>query len=211
MCAARRPADDAAFQAAGNAGLCRATGGYPGSTAGRRLPQLRAAGRTWQDIRYEEAGPVGFLHFEFYNGAMSSRQCRRLLAAWQWAQQRPVSVIVLMGGRDYWSNGIHLHSIEAAESPADESWANINAIDDLAEAIIRNEKQLTSPRCRATAAPAAASWRVPPTWSGRVPACCSIRTTATWATSTARSTGPTCCRHGSASKARRRSCATACR
>ena len=102
-----------------------------------------AVGRTWQDIRYEEAGSVGFLHFDFYNGAMSTRQCQRLLAAWQWAQQRPVSIIVLMGGRDFWSNGIHLHSIEAAESPADESWANINAIDDLAEAIIRNETQLT--------------------------------------------------------------------
>ncbi len=102
-----------------------------------------AAGRTWQDIRYEEAGSVGFLHFDFYNGAMSTRQCQRLLAAWQWAQQRPVRIIVLMGGRDYWSNGIHLQTIEAAESPADESWANINAIDDLAEAIIVNDQQLS--------------------------------------------------------------------
>ena len=58
-------------------------------------------------------------------------------------QQQPTSVIVLMGGRDYWSNGIHLHSIEAAESPADESLANINAIDDLAAAIIGNERQLS--------------------------------------------------------------------
>ena len=102
-----------------------------------------ATGATWQDIWYEEAGAVGFLHFEFYNGAMSTRQCQRLLAAWRWATQRPVSVVVLMGGRDYWSNGIHLHSIEAADSPADESWANINAIDDLAEAIIRSDHQLT--------------------------------------------------------------------
>ncbi|MCB1942711.1 MAG: hydrogenase maturation protein [Candidatus Accumulibacter sp.] len=100
-------------------------------------------GRTWQDIRYQEAGQVGFLHFDFYNGAMSSRQCRRLLAAWQWATRRPLRVLVLMGGRDFWSNGIHLHSIEAAESPADESWANINAIDDLAEAIIRSDGLLT--------------------------------------------------------------------
>ncbi|WP_313953128.1 hydrogenase maturation protein [Accumulibacter sp.] len=109
------------------------------SEANNRAP----AGRSWQDIRYEQAGAVGFLHFEFYNGAMSTRQCQRLRTAWQWATERPVSVIVLMGGRDHWSNGIHLHSIEAAESPADESWANINAIDDLAEAIIRSDRQLT--------------------------------------------------------------------
>ncbi|MBL8396490.1 MAG: hydrogenase maturation protein [Candidatus Accumulibacter sp.] len=102
-----------------------------------------SARQTWQDIRYEESGGVGFLHFDFYNGAMSTRQCQRLQAAWEWATLRPVGVLVLMGGRDYWSNGIHLQQIEAAESPADESWANINAIDDLAEAIICNANQLT--------------------------------------------------------------------
>jgi putative two-component system hydrogenase maturation factor HypX/HoxX len=101
------------------------------------------AARTWQDIRYAEASGVGFLHFEFYNGAMSTRQCRRLQAAYEWARSRPVSVLVLMGGSDYWSNGIHLQRIEAAESPADESWANIQAIDDLAAAIIGSDQQLT--------------------------------------------------------------------
>jgi putative two-component system hydrogenase maturation factor HypX/HoxX len=48
-----------------------------------------------------------------------------------------------MGGADFWSNGIHLNLIEAALSPADESAANIEAIDDLAEAIIRCESHLT--------------------------------------------------------------------
>lgn len=102
---------------------------------------------TWQDIAYEEAewngNSVGFLSFEFYNGAMSTGQCQRLTEAFQWATTRPTRVIVLRGGSDFWSNGIHLNTIEAAESPADESWANINAIDDLAEAILRCETQLT--------------------------------------------------------------------
>jgi len=98
---------------------------------------------TWQDIAYEEAGGVGFLGFEFANGAMSTRQCERLREAWCWAVARPTRVIVLRGGADFWSNGIHLHTIEAADSPADESWANINAIDDLAEAILRCDTQLT--------------------------------------------------------------------
>ncbi|MBS1144840.1 MAG: hydrogenase maturation protein [Proteobacteria bacterium] len=98
---------------------------------------------TWQDIAYEEAGGVGFLTFEFYNGAMRTAQCRRLTDAFRWATARPTRVIVLRGGSDFWSNGIHLNTIEAADSPADESWANINAIDDLAEAILRCETQLT--------------------------------------------------------------------
>jgi putative two-component system hydrogenase maturation factor HypX/HoxX len=105
------------------------------------------AGKTWQDIRYEECDSTGFLHFDFYNGAMSTRQCQRLQAAYQWALTRPTKVIVLMGGADYWSNGIHLNTIEAADdaqdSPADASWANINAIDDLAEAIICTDSHLT--------------------------------------------------------------------
>ncbi len=103
----------------------------------------KSASATWQDIAYEEAAGVGFLSFEFYNGAMSTAQCRRLTAAFNWTKMRPTRVIVLRGGRDFWSNGIHLNTIEAAESPADESWANINAIDDLAEAILRCDTQLT--------------------------------------------------------------------
>ncbi|MDK9712516.1 MAG: hydrogenase maturation protein [Sulfuritalea sp.] len=98
---------------------------------------------TWQDIAYEEFDGVGFLHFEFYNGAMSSRQCERLREALTWARTRPTKVLVLMGGEDFWSNGIHLNVIEKAESPADESWRNINAIDDLALDLIENRDQIT--------------------------------------------------------------------
>lgn len=94
--------------------------------------------------REERVGdhPVGFLHFEFYNGAMSTHQCRRLLAALETARQRPTQVLVLMGGSDFWCNGIHLNLIEAAASPADESWANINAIDDVCRAIIETTDKL---------------------------------------------------------------------
>ncbi len=102
-----------------------------------------AEGDTWQDISYREEGGVGYLHFEFYNGAMGTQQCRRLLQAYQWALTRPTRVVALMGGEDFWSNGIHLNLIEAAESPADESWANINAMNDLAEALIRTGSHLT--------------------------------------------------------------------
>ncbi len=101
---------------------------------------------TWQDIAYEESGGVGFLGFEFYNGAMSTTQCRRLREALAWAKQRPVRVLVLLGGADFWSNGIHLNVIEAASladgSAADESWNNINAMNDLALELIEAGDQI---------------------------------------------------------------------
>ena len=123
-----------------------ATQAFPEALALPALPLAdywKSPGATWQDIAYEEVAGVGFLDFEFYNGALSTRQCQRLTAAFQWASSRPTRVIVLRGGRDFWSNGVHLNCIEAAESPADESWANINAIDDLAEAILCCKTQLT--------------------------------------------------------------------
>lgn len=41
-----------------------------------------------------------------------------------------------MGGEDIWSNGIHLNTIEHALNPADESWNNIMAINDLVYEVI---------------------------------------------------------------------------
>lgn len=100
-------------------------------------------GRTYRELVYEERDGVGYLHFPFYNGAMSTRQCERLAAAMRYAKSRPTRVIVMMGGRDFWSNGIHLNVIEASATPADESWANINAIDDIALEILSCDRQLT--------------------------------------------------------------------
>lgn len=94
-------------------------------------------------IGYREDGAVGYLRFAFYNGAMSTSDCERLAAALDRAAARPTRVIVLEGGREFWSNGIHLNVIEAAASAADESWRNILAIDDVAERIVRMDNQLT--------------------------------------------------------------------
>ena len=86
---------------------------------------------------------MGYLHFPFHNGAMSTDQCQRLHQAFVTATSRPTKVICLMGGLDFWSNGIHLSTIEAADSPADESWRNINAMNDLCQAIITCGSHLT--------------------------------------------------------------------
>lgn len=108
------------------------------------LPEIAADANTgYRDIWYEEDGEVGYLHFPFYNGAMGTLQCRRLREAYIEARERQIKVLVLMGGPDYWSNGMHLNLIEASESAADESWRNINAIDDLALEIINTDSHIT--------------------------------------------------------------------
>jgi putative two-component system hydrogenase maturation factor HypX/HoxX len=99
-------------------------------------------GRTYRDIWYEERQAVGYLHFEFYNGAMSTEHCQRLREAFLLIRRRPTKVIVLMGGTDFWSNGIHLNTIEAAADPARESWRNILAMDDLVQDIITTDSHL---------------------------------------------------------------------
>jgi putative two-component system protein, hydrogenase maturation factor HypX/HoxX len=106
-------------------------------------PLDSGAGKTFKEIWYEENNEVGYLHFDFHNGAMSTEQCRRLLESYRLAVAQPTKVLVLMGGREFWSNGIHLNVIEAAKNPARESWNNINAINDFVLAILTTESKLT--------------------------------------------------------------------
>lgn len=124
------------------------------------LPELPAAlmraDDEWGELRYREEGAVGFLSFDFYNGAMSTAQCRRLQAAVQFARTRPTRVLVLLGGADFFSNGIHLNCIEACahrpnQSAADESWQNINAMNDLALEILTATDHLTVSALRGNA------------------------------------------------------------
>ena len=121
------------------------------SVLGERLthvPEIPVAldflshGRTYREIWYEESQGVGYLHFDFYDGAMSTDQCQRLREAFLRIRRRPTKVIVLMGGTDFWSNGIHLNMIEAAGDPADESWRNIGAMNDLVADIITTDSHL---------------------------------------------------------------------
>jgi putative two-component system protein, hydrogenase maturation factor HypX/HoxX len=101
------------------------------------------AGHTFREIAYEERAGVGYLHFDFYNGAMSTEQCRRLREAYRYARgRRQVRVIVLMGGTDFFSNGIHLNVIEAAEHPGEESWHNLHAINDVVQEIVETDSHL---------------------------------------------------------------------
>ncbi|MDD2660885.1 MAG: enoyl-CoA hydratase-related protein [Methylococcales bacterium] len=102
---------------------------------GRELP--------CQEVWYEQEGDAAYINFPFHNGGMSTEQCRLLLSVYRHVATLPVKAIVLMGGDECWSNGIHLNHIEAADNPADESWLNINAIDDLIHQIITTLDKLT--------------------------------------------------------------------
>ena len=62
-----------------------------------------------------------------------------------------VRVVVLMGGDSFFSNGIHLNTIEAAADPAKESWENINAINDVVKAVISIKDKVTVSAMRGNA------------------------------------------------------------
>jgi putative two-component system hydrogenase maturation factor HypX/HoxX len=97
------------------------------------------AGR--REITYRRTGHVGVVTFDFYNGAMSTAQCRRLAAAVRHAAAQDTRVLVIRGG-EVFSNGIHLNVIEASGDPAAEAWRNIKAIDDVCAEIIGCTRQL---------------------------------------------------------------------
>ncbi|CAN8097621.1 unnamed protein product [Discula destructiva] len=94
----------------------------------------------WVDFVVEANTPVpnraAYIYSDFYNGAMSTAQCEKLIEALQFVlsthtTQDPLAAVVMMGGSGYFSNGIHLNVIEAAADPALESWNNINRINDV--------------------------------------------------------------------------------
>ena len=91
---------------------------------------------------------MGCLSFDFCNGAMGTGRCERLRAALLAVRERPTQVLLLMGGEGFFSNGIDLNRIEAAahragDSAADESWRNIQAMDDVALAVLETTDRLT--------------------------------------------------------------------
>lgn len=115
------------------------------------VPLMREDGE-WDELRYREFGPagarVGWLDFEFHNGAMSERQCQRLTEALRWVRTRATQVLVLAGGQEFFSNGIHLHDIEATQrvagdSAADASMRNILAMDDAALEVLTLTDRIT--------------------------------------------------------------------
>jgi putative two-component system hydrogenase maturation factor HypX/HoxX len=121
---------------------------------------LQRADDEWDELRCTCWGApgarVGWLEFDFHNGAMGERQARRLVQALRALRDEPLQVLVLAGGADFFSNGIHLHLIEAAthrdgDSAADASWRNIEAIDDVVLELLSMTDRLTVAALRGNA------------------------------------------------------------
>ncbi len=74
---------------------------------------------------------------------MTTQQCEALRDAVIAARERPTKVLCLLGGEEFWSNGLNLNVIEACDRPAEASWLNINAIDDLVREIIMTTNKVT--------------------------------------------------------------------
>jgi putative two-component system hydrogenase maturation factor HypX/HoxX len=94
---------------------------------------------------YEIAGEfeenVAYLYFNFHNGAMSATQCIELKYAIEYLKE-DFEIIVLMGGEEFFSNGIHLNILEDSKKQGEDGWSNINAINNLIESILLAEDNI---------------------------------------------------------------------
>jgi len=97
---------------------------------------------TFYEISCDIKNEVGYLYFNFHNGAFTSSQCIRLKYAIEYLKEN-VKILVLMGGDDFFSNGINLNILEDSKKSGEDGWSNINAINDLVSSIIYAENIIT--------------------------------------------------------------------
>lgn len=97
---------------------------------------------TFYEVSMEKRDNVAYLCFNFHNGAMSTAQCIRLKYAVEYLKQE-CDVLVLVGGMDFFSNGIHLNILEDSAKQGEDGWANINAMNDLVSAILYADEVVT--------------------------------------------------------------------
>ncbi|NKQ41855.1 MAG: hydrogenase [Sulfurovum sp.] len=97
---------------------------------------------TFYEASMEKRDSVAYLYFSFHNGAMNAEQCIRLKYAVDYLKNE-CEVLVLMGGQDFFSNGIHLNILEDSAKQGEDGWANINAMNDLVSAILYADEVVT--------------------------------------------------------------------
>ncbi len=98
--------------------------------------------KTFYEISCDIENEVAYLHFNFHNGAFRAEQCMRLKYAIEYLKKQ-VKVLVLMGGNDFFSNGINLNILEDSKKSGEDGWSNINAINDLVKSIIFSDEIIT--------------------------------------------------------------------
>ncbi len=108
-----------------------------------RLPLLfDKSYATFYETSVEMRDEVAYLCFNFHNGAMSDAQCVRLKYAVEYLKSQ-CKVLVLVGGMDFFSNGIHLNILEDSKKQGEDGWANINAMNDLIRSILFADEIVT--------------------------------------------------------------------
>jgi len=108
-----------------------------------RLPLLfDKSYATFYEISVEKRDNISYLCFNFHNGAMSAEQCIRLKYAFEYLKEHS-EVIVLIGGMDFFSNGIHLNILEDSKKQGEDGWSNINAMNDLITSILEADDVVT--------------------------------------------------------------------
>ena len=103
-------------------------------------------------------------------------------------------VIVLRGGSDFWSNGIHLNTIEAAGARPTSRGPTSTPSTTWPKPSCAANHQLTVAAVGGNTGAGGCFLAVPPILSGCAMASCSTRITRTWATCSVRNSGPTCSR-----------------
>ena len=97
---------------------------------------------TFYEISSKRVGDVAYLFFNFHNGAMHSEQCIRLKYAIEYLKES-CKVLVLMGGENFFSNGIHLNILEDSKKQGEDGWSNINAMNDTVKSILFADDVIT--------------------------------------------------------------------
>lgn len=109
-----------------------------------RLPLFVEPEReTFKEITYFERDEIGYLGFDFHNGAMGAHQCVRLKYAFDHLKQTGIKVLVLMGGSDFFSNGIHLNIMEDSKKPDEDGWSNIHSMNEVVKSILMCDEVVT--------------------------------------------------------------------
>ncbi len=98
---------------------------------------------TFKEITFYQRDEVGYLGFDFHNGAMGAHQCVRLKYAFDHLKQSGIKVLVLMGGSDFFSNGIHLNIMEDSKKSDEDGWSNIHSMNEVVKSVLLCDEILT--------------------------------------------------------------------
>lgn len=98
---------------------------------------------SFKEITFYQRDEIGYLGFDFHNGAMSAHQCVRLKYAFDHLKLSGIKVLVLLGGADFFSNGIHLNIMEDSKKSDEDGWSNIHSMNETVKSILLCDEILT--------------------------------------------------------------------